>query len=101
MTSRVLKVTPVYFSYLLTHAINRSIQEKKFPQILKKTKIMPIIKKNKERTMSLSYRPIANLSMYEKIFEEHIKINLEKHMEKNNVILPNHHGGTDQHSLLR
>ena len=40
-----------------------------------------------------SYRPIPNLHCLEIIFDEHLKIHMNKYFEENKLIHKNHHGG--------
>ena len=74
-------------------AINRSIAAGIFPENMKVAKILPILKPGKDRFKNESYRPISNLHCLEKIYEEHIKIHLNKNFEDNGIILKNHYGG--------
>ena len=57
------------------------------------SRILPLSKPNKKREELVSYRPINNLLSIEKIFEEHISINLQRYLKCNNILNKNHHGG--------
>ena len=92
-TSRILKMGSPIISILLTHAINTSIRENKFPETLKIARVLPILKPDKNKKDPDGYRPISNLHTAEKVFEEHLKVQLMEHLEKNEIIHPNHHGG--------
>ena len=61
---------------------------------------MPILKSKKLKTEKLSYRPIANLCVYDKIIQELLKRQLSSYFEGNNLILKNHHGGRKGHSTV-
>ena len=47
-----------------------------YPTVLKISKIMPILKPNKNKFTVDSYRPINILHPIDKIYQEHVKINL-------------------------
>ena len=96
MTKEIPEITAV----LLTHMINSSLRQNKFPEILKLSRIIPISKPGKKQDQMSSYRPISCLHTYEKIYKEWLRINMMKHIEENNIILPNHHCGLKYHSTL-
>ena len=83
-----------------THLINQIIKKKKFPEILKISKIIPISKKGKPKYDIDSSHPINNLPSTEKIIEEWFKINMEKHIKDNEILNENHHGGRKNHSTV-
>ena len=68
-----------------------------YPTILKISKIMPILKPNKDKFNISSYRPINILNPIDKLYQEHAKTNLTSFLEINNIILDNHHGGRKRH----
>ena len=78
--------------------INRSIATSTYPEILKISKILPILKANKNKNEIDSFRPINNLPLADKIFSEHIKIHLTHFLDENKIIDSNHHGGRKSHS---
>ena len=100
ISSRILKIMPDIISPFLTHAINTSIRNGIFPDILKISRILPISKKDKSKLSMSSYRPIHNLHTAEKIFEEWIKIHLLKHIKDNEILSEEHHGGLSGHSTM-
>ena len=51
--------------------------EGKFPDILKVSRILPILKQGKDKFAKESYTPISNLHCIENIFEQHIKMHLD------------------------
>ena len=65
----------------------------KFLEVLKVSRVLPILKNGKDKLSKESYRPLANLHCIAKIFEEHMKEHLDKHCEENEIILKNHHDG--------
>ena len=52
----------------LVAIFNESFKTETFPEILKRTKIRPLFKKG-EKTTPGNYRPVANISVFAKIFE--------------------------------
>ena len=68
-----------------------------YPSVLKISKIMPILKPNKDKFTIDSYTPINILHPIDKIYQEHVKTNLTSFLEINNIILTNHHGGRKGH----
>ena len=78
---KFLKITPKAWAPYIAFAINKSLMAGKFPEILKTSQILPILKQGKDKFSKESYRPISNLHCIEKIFEEHIKTHLNKHCE--------------------
>ena len=95
-----LKEIPQYSSHIITHLVNHIIRSKQFPNDLKCSKIVPILKSGKESTEKASYRPINNLEVVEKVVEEVLKTQLVQSFEENEIIHKNHHGGIRGHSTV-
>ena len=100
ISSRMLKAIPDLTAIHLTHAINISIRESIFPEILKVSRILPISKKGKCKTDLNSFRPVSNLHTMEKIYEKWIKIHLCQYIEVNEIMTASHHGGIAKHSTM-
>ena len=100
MTNRTLKKMESRITPLLTHLINSIIKKEKFPQVMKITRIVPILKKGKDVRDIDSYRPINNLMCLEKIIEEYFKRKMEEFIKENEILNPNHHGGRKHHSTI-
>ena len=98
LNSKILKMIPHVASLWITHLINSIIRTRKFPEILKISRVIPIKKQNKIRSSPSSYRPISNLCVIEKVVEEHIRNNLSKYLEDNRILLPNNHGSRKGYS---
>ena len=81
ISSRVLKLSIDICSILITHAINVSIRESKFPSSMKIARVIPILKPTKIKTNQEGYRPICNLHSIEKVYEEHLKRELTKYFK--------------------
>ena len=77
ITNRTIKKIESRITPVMTHLVNSIIKTEKFPKILKKTRIIPILKKGKPVDEIDSYRPINNLPCVEKIVEEHMKREME------------------------
>ena len=65
---KFIKLYPKAFALYITVAINRASDAGTFPQNMKVSKVLPILKPGKERFKKESYRPISNLHFPEKIF---------------------------------
>ena len=84
----------------VTHAINCSIRENRFPSLLKISRVLPIQKPKKSKLEKESYRPVCNLHSLEKLFEEHIKVQLVEYLETNEILHDGHHGGRKNRSTM-
>ena len=100
ISSRIIKIIPEITSIYLTDAINMTIRTSTFPVCLKIARLLPISKPGLSVDQLTSYRPISNMHIFEKVIEEHMKKHLLEHMESNNIILKEHHGGIARHSTL-
>ena len=85
---------------VITHLINSIVKKEKFPKVLKKTRIIPILKKGKPVDEIDSYSPINNLPCIEKIVEEHLKREMEEFILDNEIMNKDHHGGRRNHSTV-
>ena len=70
INSRILRTVPKITALLMPHLINRIIETSTYPDILKVSRILPILKPEKVKTNPDSYRPICNLSVFDKIIQE-------------------------------
>ena len=100
VTSRVLKLSAPILSVVITHAINSSIRKSKFQEVLKISRVLRILKPTKNPLQKTSYRPISNLHTMEKVFELHVKNELEQYFYGNKIIVDNHHGGHHNRSTM-
>ena len=99
INSRLLKEIPHISALFITHLTNSIIRTSRFPKCLKTTWILPISKPNKSWFQSKLYRLMANLNVFEKGFEEWIN-QLMEYVERNYIILKNHHGWLADHSTI-
>ena len=84
----------------MTHLINTILRTKKFPKILKVSRILPISKPLLDKNFIKNYRPLNNLCSVEKIVESHILHHMEIFYEKNDILNKNLHGGRKYHSTV-
>lgn len=84
-------------SPIIAHLINCIIESGIYPDILKISKISPIIKPDKDANSIDSYRPINNLSTLDKIVEQYLKNEFQSYLDLNNIINCNHHGSRKFH----
>ena len=82
---------------VLVHLVNTSIMTAKYPTPLKHTKVIPLLKKDKEETETSSYRSVNLIPALAKIIDKTLLIQLAKHLEIHNLIPHQHHGGVNKH----
>ena len=100
LNSKIIKIIGDIITPYLTHLINCSINEGKFPKALKISRILPLVKPNKNPTKLSSLRPISNLHIFDKCMEEWIRSNLIAYLNQYNILHPNHHGGLSNCSTI-
>ena len=100
VNSLVMKEIPHITSVWMTHLINCIVRKSRFPAVMKITRILPICKPKKNKMNKNNYRPISNLTVFEKVVEQYMKEELTSYLEKNKVILDEHHGGVKGKSTL-
>ena len=100
LTANIMKECHQFFSRALCHLFNSMLYHKRFPQNLKTSKLIPLLKPNKDPNLPESYRPIAILQASEKIIEELMRKQMQEYFNENNLIPEQHHGGLQHHSTL-
>jgi hypothetical protein len=98
ITMNIVKAGINQLSPHLTNLINSSIATNTMPDILKTSRITPILKPEKNQHQMGSYRPINNLPTLAKIVEKHIFAQLQDYLIIEGLIHENHHGGLKGHS---
>ena len=98
ITSTVLKDIYVVWHAEILHLTNISLCTGVFPDELKRTKILPSLKKGKQANNPSNYRPISSLPMLGKVIEKCGFEQLKEHCEKYNIITKDQHGGRCRHS---
>lgn len=76
---------------ILTHLINLSLTEGRFPNILKTNRIIPILKGGDGRYME-NYRPVALISVFSKVLEYSFLSRIEIFFEKHNILSQSQYG---------
>ena len=100
INSKIIRMVPKVTALMMTQLINSIIKTSTYPEILKISRILPILKPDKCKSSPDSYRPICNLSVFNKIIQEWIKSSLLEYMTQNNILLPNHRSGLGLHSTM-
>ena len=70
---------------IISDIVNGSLQEGKFPDLLKQSLIRPSFKKKDSPEDMKNYRPVSNLSFISKVIEKCAAIQLTDHLEQNNL----------------
>ena len=100
ISMKTLKTYQTQLEPLLLNMLNRIILTQNFPQTLKTSKIIPIIKVNKDPLLSLSWRPINLLPALSKIVEKTLLQQILKHMDSNKLHHHSQHGSTKGKSTI-
>lgn len=82
---------------VLLKIINQSIIEGVFPQDWKESMVIPV-EKVKGTKKCEEHRPINMLTIYEKVLEKVVKVQLEEYMEVNGLIIKQQSGFRKKHS---
>ena len=93
----IIKLAKTEFLPAITHIINLSIKQSKFPVQFKKAKVIPLHKSG-DRLSPQNYRPVAILPIWSKILERAIFVQMIDYFESNNLLHPNHHGFRANHN---
>lgn len=72
-------------SKILTHIINLSIQDGKFPGAFKTARVVPLFKKNSKTDVG-NYRPVSILCNISKIFEHIVYEQVEKYVSEHDLL---------------
>ena len=82
----ILKQIPQLSAIALTHIINCIIRTGIFPESMKISRVIPILKPKKDKNSLRSYRPINNMNVTEKVIEHVLKKQLTKFIEDNKIL---------------
>ena len=98
---KILKECDFSFHFL-TNCINEDIKNKKFPDSLKLSDIVPVHKR-KDPTDKTNYRPVSILPLLSKVFEKVMYIQLYDYMENflNQLLCGFRKTHSTQHALFR
>ena len=78
---------------VILHMVNTAIIQSNYPKSLKQTKVLPLLKKDKDPTNVDSYRGINIIPTLAKIIDKTILIQISNHLESTKLIPHQHHGG--------
>ena len=92
-----IKLAAPILKNILLHLVNLSIEESKFPQFWKTSKINPHFKKG-ERCNGENYRPVSDIIFVSKIAESAVFEQTFEHFNQNHLWHSNHHGFRPNHS---
>ena len=100
ISNKILKKIAPEMAPVLTHLINCIIRTGIFPNCLKVSKIIPILKSESDPSNIANFRPVNCLPAVEKVVEEWLQTNLQFFFEQNGLINDNNHGGRKNFSTV-
>ena len=83
---------------ILLNMVNSTISKRTYSDILKIIKILPIHKPGKDPLYTENWRPINLVPSLSKIIEKVLSLQIWQHLNINNLIHHNHHGGINGRS---
>ena len=93
----IIKLIKAEILPAVTHVINLSISKRKFPTAWKKSKVVPLHKKE-DPLNPKNYRPVAIIPILSKILERVIFNQVIEYLNTNNLLHPNHHAYRAEHN---
>ena len=93
----IIKLAKAELLPALTHIINLSISTQIFSEKWKKSKIIPLHKKD-DQLNPKNYRPVAIIPVVSKIIERIVFNQMIKYLVSNDLIHPNHHAYRSQNN---
>ena len=93
----VIKLAKEEIVPAITHILNLSIMNSKFPVQFKKAKVVPLHKSG-DRFNPKNFRPVAILPIFSKLFERSVFSQMIEYFETNKLLHPSHHGFRVNHS---
>ena len=97
--SKIIKLVKHQLVPVVTHIVNLSIKQKKFPSPWKLSKVAPLHKKE-EVIYAKNYRPVSLLAVFSKILERVIFEQMIQYLEVNHLLHRSHHGFRSSHSTV-
>jgi hypothetical protein len=97
ITSALVKGTITKIALPLTYIINLSLNNGKFPNLLKIAKVIPVYKSD-DKLQVANYRPISILPIFSKIFERIMYNRLLNYLQTKDILAQNQYGFRDKHS---
>lgn len=99
ISPQLLKDISIYIKKPLTEIINCSFIEGTFPSSLKVGKVTPVFKKGDSKNME-NFRPITESSALSKIIEYAMLAQIQKFLDKFNLLSPCQHGFRNGYSTI-
>ena len=93
----IIKLIKTEILPAVTHVINLSISTRKFPTAWKKSKVVPLHKKE-DPLNPKNYRPVAIVPILSKILERVIFNQVIEYLNTNNLLHPSHHAYRAEHN---
>ena len=93
----IIKLIKLDILPAVTHIINLSLVARVFPTIWKKSKIIPLHKKD-DQLNPKNYRPVAIIPIFSKILERVVFNQIIEYLAANKLIHPNHHAYRSEHN---
>ena len=81
-----------FMKIAITHLTNTIFRTGIYPQFLKTSRILPLQKPGKDEAEFALYHPLNNLNPIDKVVEECIRVQIDKHLMKNKIFPSNSHG---------
>ena len=97
LDTKIIKLASPEITPALTHIINLSIRQSKFPTQFKKAKVVPLHKRG-DVLSPLNYRPVAILPVLSKVLERAVFVQIIDYFEFNKLLHPSHHGFRANHN---
>ena len=91
LSLKLLKIIAVSISVPLAHIFNLSLDNGKFPDKLKLSRIVPVFKTGDPKLCD-NYRPIALVNTLSKVLEKIVSLKLTNHLEINNLLYKHQYG---------
>ena len=93
----IIKLVKPSITPALTHIVNLSLSTQKFPSSWKKSKIIPLHKKD-DKLNPKNYRPVAIIPIFSKILERIVFNQMIEYVTANQLLHPNHHAYRAHHN---
>ena len=93
----IIKLAKPIITPALTHIVNLSLSTQKFPTSWKKSKIIPLHKKE-DLLNPKNYRPVAIIPIFSKILERIVFNQMIEYIAENQLIHPSHHAYRAHHN---
>jgi hypothetical protein len=91
VSTHIIKKCSRAIAPILTHLINESFSQGKFPTKLKYSIVKPLFKKDDKQALG-NYRPITLISIFAKIYEKAMHSRMSQFIEKYNIIAKEQNG---------